>query len=277
MSVDDGIGLLQIAKNNYRMLGLRETGIGILLYLMRDVFPARDGFDKRYGVETDGVVTPDAAGITDDRLRSAAILYAPIRENALNTVLGDTLAKRDPSQLTFVDLGSGKGRGLLIASRYPFARIIGVELSNSLAQIARENVRRYLAQAKPVAPIRCRQLDIQCTSATTFDYPDSDLLVYMYRPFTGDVFIAALDNLERFQRTTGRQVMIMLCCPNEEPLLAQHAAFRKSGSFHVIDREYSWVMYEGVATRDTATPPQDDAVDLNHAPADSLAEDRGSS
>lgn len=248
--------LFQMVKNSYRMCGPRETGVGILWYLLRDVFPAQDKFDKRFGVETEGIVDVYAAEIADERLRRAAVRYVPIRERVLNTMLRDTLAKRDPRQLTFVDLGSGKGRAILIASRYPFARIIGVELSSGLVQTARENVRCYLSQPKPAMPIRCRAIDVHYTSATTFNYPDSDLLVYMYRPFTGDIFLEALDNLEEFRRATGRRVTIILCCPFEEALLEQHRAFRKSGSFRVLAREYSWVIYEGVASRDEVLSPE---------------------
>ena len=35
---------------------------------------------------------------------------------------------------TFIDLGSGKGRTLLLASDYPFRRIIGVELLSELTR-----------------------------------------------------------------------------------------------------------------------------------------------
>jgi len=40
----------------------------------------------------------------------------------------------------FIDLGSGKGRTLLMASDYPFRRIVGVELLLALHQIAQENL-----------------------------------------------------------------------------------------------------------------------------------------
>jgi tRNA G46 methylase TrmB len=46
-------------------------------------------------------------------------------------------------QFTFVDLGSGKGRTLLMASEYPFKRIVGVELIAELHRAAEENIRDY--------------------------------------------------------------------------------------------------------------------------------------
>ena len=49
----------------------------------------------------------------------------------------------DYRDFTFIDIGSGKGRTLLMASDYPFRRIIGVELLPELHRIAQENVRKY--------------------------------------------------------------------------------------------------------------------------------------
>jgi predicted RNA methylase len=43
-------------------------------------------------------------------------------------------------ETTFVDIGSGKGRALIIAAEYAFKRIIGVEYSPSLATICRRNL-----------------------------------------------------------------------------------------------------------------------------------------
>jgi len=64
---------------------------------------------------------------------------------------------------TFVDLGSGKGRTLLMASEYPFRRIVGVELLPALHQVAQENLARYKSESPEVLCAgsglrRCSQL-----------------------------------------------------------------------------------------------------------------------
>src|SRR5215472_1458160 len=45
----------------------------------------------------------------------------------------------DWSSYTFVDLGCGKGRVLLMARELGFGRIIGVEFAPALAKVARRN------------------------------------------------------------------------------------------------------------------------------------------
>ena len=49
----------------------------------------------------------------------------------------------DFHDFVFIDLGSGKGRTLLMASDYPFRRIIGVELLPALHQAAQDNLGKY--------------------------------------------------------------------------------------------------------------------------------------
>src|SRR5689334_6318907 len=44
------------------------------------------------------------------------------------------------ADFTFIDLGSGKGRTLMMASDYPFRRIFGLELLPDLDRIAQENL-----------------------------------------------------------------------------------------------------------------------------------------
>src|SRR5260370_25323208 len=55
-------------------------------------------------------------------------------------------------QFTFIDLGSGKGRTLLMASEYPFKRIVGAELIAELHHADQQNIRAILNP-----PLRCLQ------------------------------------------------------------------------------------------------------------------------
>ena len=48
----------------------------------------------------------------------------------------------------FVDFGSGKGRVVYQGARYPFARVVGVEISEDMNRVARENVERMRAQLR---------------------------------------------------------------------------------------------------------------------------------
>ena len=89
-----------------------------------------------------------------------------------NTLQGR--ASLDFRDFTFLDLGSGKGRTLLMASDYAFRKIVGVELLQSLHQIAQENLLKYKSDSQ-----KCFVLESVCADATDFPLPDGGLVVYL--------------------------------------------------------------------------------------------------
>jgi SAM-dependent methyltransferase len=84
-----------------------------------------------------------------------------------------------------LDLGSGKGGAALTMARFPFAEVIGVELSEALVAIARANVERA-----GVRNVRFVQAD-----ASGFTDLDRVTHVYMYNPFPCVVMRAVIANL----------------------------------------------------------------------------------
>src|SRR6266849_6481339 len=80
-------------------------------------------------------------------------------------------------QFTFVDLGSGKGRTLLMASEYPFMRIVGVELIAELHRAAQQNIREYRSPTQ-----RCVQIEALIADAREFELPEEPLVLYLFNP-----------------------------------------------------------------------------------------------
>jgi SAM-dependent methyltransferase len=231
---------LAIAVNNYRMFGLWQTTKDALVYFLEQ---RSDSFDGKYGVQTDGSVESRDAEIGDAFARANAIRYVPTREQVMLHILRTLLEPVDPSTFTFVDLGCGKGRTLLIASQFPFAGVMGVEISPLLAGLAEDNVRRYLAHPSS-SGARCRQVHVECYNAAEVALPDTDLLVYMYRPFVGPVFEAVAEHLAQFKRRTGRRVLVAFSCPDEQYMFAERSDFQKLQEYWVISSEYSWSSWE---------------------------------
>ncbi len=232
---------LRIVANNYRMFGLWQTVKDFAVYLLSE--PPQDDFDERHHVRTSGSVTAANAGIEDETARRNAIKYVPIPVNVMRGVLARISREIDVAQTTFIDLGCGKGRALFIASEFGFKEIEGVEISPAHTQIARDNIERFLERT-PAFKGRLRAV---CDNATSFAYPTSPLLIYMYRPFVGPVFQAAMDNIVRFRDRTGMPVRLAFVCPDEEFMLEAHPRFRKVYDCQVISEEYSWTCWECVA------------------------------
>jgi SAM-dependent methyltransferase len=128
----------------------------------------------------------------------------------------------DYSQFTFIDIGSGKGRPLLMASEYPFRKIIGVELLPELHRIAQENVRRFPDERK-----RCRQVDAVLGDATRFAFPLEPLVVFMFHPLPDTEFQKVITNLEESLGRHPRPVWLAYANPLFESIVLKTGGFRK--------------------------------------------------
>ncbi|MBI5674182.1 MAG: class I SAM-dependent methyltransferase [Nitrospirae bacterium] len=233
-------GKFKIVMNTYRVFGFWETLKEILLYLLSQ--KPHDDFDKKYGVMTSGVTESSEAGIADETARSLAVGYVPTREVVIRHILESTTKELDLNEFTFVDLGCGKGRTLIVAAQLPFKEVIGVELSPLHCEVAEANIKRYLSDGKQ--PALCRNVRVSCANAANFVFPDTNLLIYMYRPFLGPIFKHVADNLRRFQAVTGHRVLIAYSCPVEELMLEEYAGFVKRTEYQVISMDYSWSLWE---------------------------------
>jgi SAM-dependent methyltransferase len=125
----------------------------------------------------------------------------------------------DFQRFRFVDLGSGKGRALMLASDYPFREIIGVELSPELDRVARSNIARYSEATGgllPRPPVISMQGD-----ATDFAWPAGPLIVYMWNAFTLPVMERVFRNLESSLKEEPRELFLVYIHPELESMLAE--------------------------------------------------------
>lgn len=122
----------------------------------------------------------------------------------------------DFSQFTFIDLGCGKGRVLLMASAYPFKRIIGVEFMPDLHHAAQKNIASYSNDRQ-----QCRQIETVCMDARDFQFPDGPLVVYLFNPFSEATFAQVLENLRQSIEQATRPVYVAYRFTEFEILLTE--------------------------------------------------------
>src|SRR5437867_4133104 len=89
----------------------------------------------------------------------------------------------------FGDFGSGLGRVLLVAARFPFRRIIGLEISEERNRVARRNVDRNLPRS------RCRDVRIVTCDATQHEIPEDVTVAYFCAPFGGEPLQGVVERL----------------------------------------------------------------------------------
>jgi SAM-dependent methyltransferase len=136
-------------------------------------------------------------------------------------------ANLDLGQFTFLDLGSGKGRTLLMASAYPFHKIVGIELLPSLHQIALENLQRYKSESQ-----RCFALSSICADAVSFSLPGNPLVIYLFNPFPESGLRQFLTNLDRSLLEHPRPLYVIYHNPQLEPVLLESGILRKIAGTH---------------------------------------------
>ena len=139
-------------------------------------------FDQKYVTDTSGYLGPEELvnGQTNDALNHGYSAIAPSVFHEACNRWRETLPEVSGriEAYSFVDVGAGKGRALLLAAELPFRKVIGVELSEELSRIAQKNVARWTRVARPKSKIRVVQGD-----AAKFRWPRTPLLVYLYNPF----------------------------------------------------------------------------------------------
>ncbi len=101
------------------------------------------------------------------------------------------------SSYTFLDIGAGKGRALLLASEHRFRRVLGVELNHALAEVARANAAHWARAhaADPTAPLLA-PIEILEQDALELTLPAVPTLIFLFHPFEAPMLRRLLRHIE---------------------------------------------------------------------------------
>jgi SAM-dependent methyltransferase len=202
--------------------------LGSGLTFLRDSTPARRR--QRYGdVEYDWDHRVDTTSATVGwRDRLLGLLHSPYQpsEPALfHKML--TSVQVDYREFTFIDVGSGKGRALLMAADYPLRRVLGLELLPELNRVAEENLRRYKSVAQ-----KCFNIESVCADARAFVFPPQPMLLYLFNPLQESGLEQLLKNLERSLKECPRKVYVLYHNPLLEHVLSRTEWLQKVAGTH---------------------------------------------
>ena len=222
----------------------------------------RHPFDLQFGVRTSGLIAGRhlKCGHSNDRHITA---YYGIAPSVFKSILVRWRRCRPVAHIdefTFVDLGAGMGRALLLASEYPFRSVIGVELHPTLARIARRNLKLWRSSGRPQAPMR-----LICADATTFVPPPGPCLAFLFNPFGAPVLRRILALWARNFAGRPGQLDLLYVNNEQEHVLEQHPGFtrlfqgqvRRSHADVVADRR---ILTSQPAAEYAATPWEDCSI-----------------
>lgn len=175
-------------------------------------------FDWQHGVKTCGdakLANLTLVGKSADH----GVFYHPAHPKLLFELFNSL--KIDFPSYAFVDLGSGKGRSLLIASEFPFSKVIGVEFAAELHEIASQNIQSYKSKTQKCKDVRSVNLD-----AAEFEIPPTPLVLYLFNPFRPAVLIPVLQRLQRSLESHPREVTLLYLAPFHAALIEKETALR---------------------------------------------------
>jgi SAM-dependent methyltransferase len=195
-------------------------------------------FDRRFGTDTAGSVHTDQLGIDNPAVRDKAIRYLPSPPNVTRWMLRNSGV--DPAGYSFIDLGCGKGRVLLLAAGLPFRQVVGVDISAELCAVARRNA--------ALLPVSRTSIEVRAADATLLDFPDTDLLIHMYHPFDPELTVRVFERLGESLARRPRKVRVAYllytaAVPAVEAAFARIPWLRRTRYEHSVTGQYDWLFY----------------------------------
>jgi SAM-dependent methyltransferase len=137
--------------------------------------------------------------------------YGPIKRRLMNEAL--RAVEIDPQASTFVDLGCGKGRALVVAAEFGWRRLVGVEYDPELAARARENAESYSRRRLSSPDL---SFEIIEGDAASYEPPAGQFLLFMYNPFGEQTVAAVIDRVIQSWRSDPRPVAVVYANPQWE-------------------------------------------------------------
>ncbi len=184
----------------------------------------RHPFDLEFGVRTSGLIAGRHlnAGHRHDRHVTAYYAIAP---SVFQGILVRWRRCRPIAPIdayTFIDLGAGMGRALLLAAAFPFRAVVGVELHPTLARIARRNLALWRAAGRARVPTR-----VHCRDAASFPLPPGPCLVFLFNPFGAPVLRRLLRMWKQTQAKHAGPVDVLYINDEQRSVLACEPGFER--------------------------------------------------
>ena len=153
--------------------------------------------ERRLGIHTLGCVELAEFSVSESECHD----YAPTDYPSFAKLMKHVPIRRNED--CFLDYGSGLGRVPIMAARYPFKCVMGVELSADLNAAAERNVER--ARRK----LKCKDVRLFAADARRFPLPHEVTHVHFYNPFSGEVLEAVLARIRQSLTEHPRRLLVL--------------------------------------------------------------------
>jgi SAM-dependent methyltransferase len=169
-------------------------------------------------------------GANSEHDANAAVGYRASKARALRILIKRLKLPRDR---TFVDLGSGKGRVLLLAAQLKFQKVVGVEFSPKLCAIAMANIAKFSRQLN-ISP----KIDVIEADAAQYSITPDQCIFYAFNPFDGIVMGALLGSLRESLEYFPREVWFIYNTPLQAAIIERSGLFSSTENFEIGGAEF---------------------------------------
>jgi SAM-dependent methyltransferase len=175
--------------------------------------------DREFGIDTARIVTKGSLQAETETTDEITFYQAvPLR------IFEDVTAclPRDLSSFSFIDIGSGKGRALILAARLAFNEAIGVEFSANLHRIAEKNLARVNGSMRTT--LRALNMD-----ARLFEFPVIPTVIFLGNPFGEDITREVIEKIERTHSNANHPVYVLYHWPVHKKVLEERKTWQEIG------------------------------------------------
>lgn len=184
----------------------------------------RHPFDDEFGVRTSGLVAGRHlhSGHLHDRHATAYYGVAPSVFQSLIKRWQKSRPEWALNQVSFLDVGAGMGRAMLLAAELPFRRVVGVELNPTLTRIAQKNLTIWRSSGRAQAPMR-----LICGDAVELPLPPGPCLAFLFNPFGAVVMRRLLTSWRKTLATRAEGLDLIYVNHEQEYVLERQAGFSR--------------------------------------------------
>jgi hypothetical protein len=176
--------------------------------------------DRQYGITTSFGVSPRFLTLDDPVLDRANMGYAGSQPSVVRRCFALTSALPDA---TLIDLGCGRGRVCVIATEFPFRKIIGLELAAPLITTARRNAAHMRSKFPERTPIEIIKGD-----ATQPPLNGHAVVLFLYHSFGVEMVRRLIAHIEdTISSSPQLKVMIIYYNPVHGQVFDDSSAFSR--------------------------------------------------
>jgi SAM-dependent methyltransferase len=185
--------------------------------VFRERLRESEHWDDQFGTDTGGQIPKTELNFPED-LAAWCNWYEPAPPWIIREFF--TKLPADVSDFHWVDLGSGKGRVVLMCAMFPLRAVTGVELSRTLHRIAVHNLELFPKNVR-----RTEVVQFVEGNAETFDLPEVPLIISLFNSFGPPILTTVLERLIASLRDHPREAYFIYINPVHRSLIEGTGVF----------------------------------------------------